>query len=52
MFGNKIKFFKLYFLYFIDLRFLDNGKIEFVFGLNQDVVVLGLFIFYYFSLFV
>lgn len=37
-------FFKLYFLYLIDPRFPDNGKIEFVFGPNQDAVVPGLFI--------
>lgn len=46
MFGNKTKFFKLYFLYLIDPRFPDNGKIEFVFGPNQDAVVPGLFIFF------
>lgn len=39
-------FFKLYFLYLIDPRFPDNGKIEFVFGPNQDAVVPGLFIFF------
>lgn len=44
MSGNKTKFFKLYFLYLIDPRFPDNGKIEFVFGPNQDAVVPGLFI--------
>lgn len=47
MSGNKTKFFKLYFLYLIDPRFPDNGKIEFVFGPNQDAVVPGLFIFFY-----
>lgn len=50
MSGNKTKFFKLYFLYLIDPRFPDNGKIEFVFGPNQDAVVPGLFIVYHFSL--
>lgn len=44
MSGNKTTFFKLYFLYLIDPRFPDNGKIEFVFGPNQDAVVPGLFI--------
>lgn len=44
MSGNKTKFFKFYFLYLIDPRFPDNGKIEFVFGPNQDAVVPGLFI--------
>lgn len=44
MSGNKTKSFKLYFLYLIDPRFPDNGKIEFVFGPNQDAVVPGLFI--------
>lgn len=50
MSGNKTNFFKLYFLYLIDPRFPDNGKIEFVFGPNQDAVVPGLFIVYHFSL--
>lgn len=44
MSGNETKLFKLYFLYLIDPRFPDNGKIEFVFGPNQDAVVPGLFI--------
>lgn len=47
MSGNKTKLFKSYFLYLIDPRFPDNGKIEFVFGPNQDAVVPGLFIFFY-----